>query len=268
MILHLYFARRFVQSIGIVTAVLVAVVALVDLIDQTRKFSDLGVGFAQRLGLTVLNVPETLNQILPLIMILGTVGLFINLARTSELVVTRAAGRSAMRALVAPVTVALALGIFATTTLGPIVAATSKRYAVLAETYRSGGASALAVSEDGLWLRQGGTQGQTVIRAARSNADASVLYDVSFVAYARDGGPVRRIEAASAALQEGVWSLRSAKVWPLDTGINPEANAVTPKAWARNSRLALRTTAAQKKKALPFVRTIPKRASSGRKTLL
>lgn len=239
MILHRYFARRFIQSIVVVGAVLLAVVALVDLIDQTRKFSDLGVGFAQRLGLTVLNVPATLNQILPLILILGTVGLFVTLARTSELVVTRAAGRSALRALVAPVTVALALGIFATTTLGPIVAATSKRYAELSETYRSGGASTLAVSEDGLWLRQGGDQGQTVIRAARSNADASVLYDVTFVAYAREGGPVRRIEAASAALGDGAWSLRKAKVWPLATGINPEANAVVHEVLTVPSTLTL-----------------------------
>lgn len=227
MILHLYFARRFAMGLLVIATVLLALVMLVDLIDQTRRFSDLGVGFGQRLGLTLLNAPETMNQILPLIMILGTVALFISLARSSELVVMRAAGRSAIRALIAPVTVALLIGACATTTLGPIVAATSKRYAVLAETYRSGGVSALSISENGLWLRQGGEQGQTVIRASRSNADASVLYDVTFVAYAPNDGPVRRIEAASAALQDGGWSLRQAKVWPLTTGLNPEANAAT-----------------------------------------
>ncbi|MFL4471307.1 LPS export ABC transporter permease LptG [Tateyamaria armeniaca] len=226
MILHLYFARRFALSLLVITAVLTALVLLVDLIDQTRKFSEFEVGLAKLVGLSLLNVPETLNQILPLIMILGTVSLFLALARSSELVVTRAAGRSAMRALAAPIFVAVIVGVFATTTLGPIVAATSKRYATLADGYRSGGISALSVSEDGLWLRQGGSSGQTVIRAARSNADASVLYDVTFVAYARDGGPARRIEAGSAALQDGAWSLRQAKVWTLATGINPEANAV------------------------------------------
>ncbi|WP_299145834.1 LPS export ABC transporter permease LptG [uncultured Tateyamaria sp.] len=239
MILHMYFARRFSVALLAIAAVLGTLVVLVDLIDQTRKFADFGVGFPQRLGLTLLNVPETINQILPLIMILGTVTLFISLARSSELVVTRAAGRSAIRALVAPVGVALVLGILATTTLGPIVAATSKRYATLAETYRSGGASALSVSEEGLWLRQGSDAGQTVIRAARSNADASVLYDVSFVAYAPSGGPVRRIEAASAALQNGAWSLRKAKVWPLTAGLNPEANAITHDILAVPSTLTL-----------------------------
>ena len=183
MILHVYFARRFALALLGITAVLTALVALVDIIDQTRKFSDFGVGFGQRIVLTLLNVPETINQILPLIMILGTVALFVSLARSSELVVTRAAGRSALRALVGPVVVSLIVGILATTTLGPIVAATSKRYAALAETYRSGGVSALSISEEGLWLRQGGDSGQTVIRATRSNADASVLYDVTFVAF-------------------------------------------------------------------------------------
>ncbi|WP_147104655.1 LPS export ABC transporter permease LptG [Tateyamaria sp. syn59] len=226
MILHMYFARRFALAILGIAAVLTALVALVDLIDQTRKFAQFGIGFGQRIGLTMLNVPETLNQILPLIMILATVALFVSLARSSELVVTRAAGRSALRALVGPVVVSLIMGILATTTLGPMVAATSKRYATLAETYRSGGVSALSISEEGLWLRQGSDAGQTVIRAARSNADASVLYGVTFVAYAPNGGPVRRIEAASAALRDGAWSLRMAKAWPLTVGINPEANAV------------------------------------------
>ena len=225
MILHFYFARRFCISLLVITAVLTTLIVMVELIDQSRKFAGSDVGFGQRLGLTLLNAPETLNQILPLILILGTVSLFISLARSSELVVTRAAGRSAMRALIAPVGVALILGVFATSMLGPIVAATSKRYSELSDQYRSGGISALSVSEDGLWLRQGESSGQTVIRAARSNADASVLFDVTFISYAKEGGPARRIEAASAALRDGIWTLSDAKEWTLGDVRNPEAGA-------------------------------------------
>jgi len=239
MILHLYFARRFAVALLVITTILMTLVMLVDLIDQTRRFSDFDVSLAKRVGLSLLNLPETLNQILPLIVILGTVSLFISLARSSELVVARAAGRSALRALIAPVVVAILVGTFATTMLGPIVAATSKRSATLSEGYRSGGISALSVSEDGLWLRQGGATGQTVISAARSNRDASILYDVTFVSYAPDGGPSRRIEAASVSLQEGAWLLRNAKVWPLASGLNPEANAVVHETLKLESTLTL-----------------------------
>ena len=225
MILHLYFARRFAVAFGLVLLAMFILIGLIDLVDQTRRYADEGLSFGERLGLSLLNTPQTVNEVLPIIMILATITLFISLARTSELVVTRASGRSAIRALIAPVVVALVIGGIAVAMLGPIVASTSKRYAALSQNYRSGGASTLAISEDGLWLREGGGSGQTVIRASRSNADASILYDVTFIAYAPDDGPVRRIDAASAALLEGTWSLREAKVWPLVTGINAEANS-------------------------------------------
>jgi lipopolysaccharide export system permease protein len=107
MILHLYFARKLAMAFLFLTAVFYALVVLVDLIEQTRKFSGYDVSLGDRLGLTFLNAPETINQILPLIMILATVTLFIGLARSSELVVTRAAGRSAMRSLISPLLVSL-----------------------------------------------------------------------------------------------------------------------------------------------------------------
>ncbi len=225
MILHLYFARRFAMSFLMITAVLFALVVLVDAVDQARRFSSYDIGFSNIIRLTLLDTPKTINQILPLIVILATVTLFISLARSSEMVVTRASGRSALLTLVAPVVVALIIGGLAVTMLNPIVAATGKRYLKLSEGFRAGGASALSISDEGLWLRQGTKSGQSVIRALRSNADASVLYEVTFISYDAANGPVRRIEASSAALSDGQWSLRDAKIWPLGPGINAEGNA-------------------------------------------
>jgi len=227
MILHLYFARRFAMGFILITAVFLALVMLVDLVDQARRYSGEDVGFSELLNLTLLNAPQTINLILPLIMILATVVLFLSLARSSELVVTRAAGRSALAALMGPVAVALIVGGLAVSMFNPIVAATSKRYAQLSDTYRTGGVSTLSISDEGLWLRQGGAQGQTVIRAWRSNADASVLFDVTFISYAPEGGPIQRIEADSAALKGDAWQLQNAKSWPLRAGINSEGNAET-----------------------------------------
>jgi lipopolysaccharide export system permease protein len=225
MILHFYFARRFLTGFLLISAVLFALLVLVDLVEQARKFGSYEIGWPRIFGLTLLNTPETMNLILPLIMILATVVLFLSLARSSELVVTRAAGRSALSALQAPVAVAFIIGIMAVGMLNPIVAATTKRYVKITENIRAGGASALSISDEGLWLRQGGEMGQTVIRAWRSNADASVLYDVTFISYAPEGGPVRRIEATSAALEDGNWVLSGAKSWPLVVGLNAEGNA-------------------------------------------
>ncbi|MEP1614203.1 MAG: LPS export ABC transporter permease LptG [Roseobacter sp.] len=225
MILHFYFARRYAIWLGITFAGLFALVALVDLVDQTRRFADRGVSASGIFELVFLNIPQVLNQILPLIVLLATVAFFLNLARSSELVATRAVGRSALGALVAPVGVVLLLGVIATTTFNPIIAATSQRYSELAQGYRSGGASTFSISTEGLWLRQATENGQMLIRAWRSNNDASVLYDVTFLAYEMAGTPNRRVSADSAQLKQGEWLLRNAKDWPLGRGINAEGKA-------------------------------------------
>ncbi len=239
MILHFYFARRFFISFLIITGVLGALVMLVDGVDQARRFANDDVGWAQVFGMTLLNLPQTVNLILPLIMILATVALFLALARSSELVVTRAAGRSAMGALIAPVMVALVIGVLAVTVLNPIVAATSERAEQLTQRYRSDGRSALSVSDEGLWLRQGNAEGQSVIRAWRTNSDASVLYNVTIITYEPDKGPTRRIEAETARLVDGEWRLRGAKVWPLAAGVNAEGAAQTHESLAIPSSLTV-----------------------------
>ncbi|MAY85873.1 MAG: LPS export ABC transporter permease LptG [Pseudooceanicola sp.] len=228
MILDLYFARKFLQSFLLILAVFLTLISLIDVIEQIRSFSSADVGLARLAVLTLLNVPAAIKELLPLLMILSTILLFVGLARSSELVVTRAAGRSGIRALAAPALVAFLIGILAVTTLNPIAAATANRYQQLADTYRTGGPSALSLSGEGLWLRQGGAQGQSVIHATGyGGADAVVLYGVTILSYAPGGGPVRRIAAGSARLEQEDWVLSDVKVWPLDSGRNPEAASET-----------------------------------------
>ncbi len=221
MILHLYFARRFLTMFLSILTVFALFLALLDLVDQLRRFGS-DVSFGQVVYLTLLNLPSGLYEILPLVMILATAALFLMMARSSELVGVRAAGRSGLTALAGPVAVALVISGVSVAILNPIVAATSRQSSDLTESYKSNGASTISIGREGLWLRQGGDEGDTVIRAARANPDATVLYEVSFVEYEAESGPLRRIEAEEAALQDGAWVLRDAKAWPLQSGRSPE----------------------------------------------
>ncbi|WP_238366228.1 LPS export ABC transporter permease LptG [Mesobacterium pallidum] len=224
MILHYYYARRFLFFFLTVAGVLTGFQVLIDLVEQIRRHGP-EVSFGEKLQLTLLNAPDGIYQILPLIMILASIALFVSLSRSSELVVTRAAGRPALAALMAPVAVAALIGVQAVAMGNPIVAATSKRYQDLNELYRSGASSVVSVGRDGLWLRQGDATGQTVIRASGANSDATTLYDVTFVTYETGRGPVRRIEAAEASLTQGAWTLTSARAWALQSGRSPDETA-------------------------------------------
>lgn len=227
MTLALYLARRFLTLVGIVTLVFIGLLLPIDLMEQLRRFDGDGAGVADALRLAVLNLPAALYQILPLIVILATLALFLALARSSELVVIRASGRSAGRALLAPVGAALVVGVLALLVINPIVAATQIEYERAVTRWRTGADSILSVSEEGVWLRQGDGDGQTVIRAARASLDGTILFDATFIAFDAAGSPVERIEASRAELGQGEWLLEDAKIWPLGTSDNPERDMKT-----------------------------------------
>lgn len=226
MILGLYFARRFLVSVGVVMLVFAGILLLVDVVEQIRRHAgspDMSLGVA--LQLAALNLSGGIYRILPLVVMLGSVALFLGLARTSELVVTRAAGRSALRALVAPVVAAVALGGIALAVLNPLVAATSRAADDLGNAISQGSSeSLLMVSREGLWMRQAGADGQVVIRAARANSDGTQLFAVTFLSFAADGQPIGRVEAAEARLMPGRWVLSDVKEWDLSDA-NPETRA-------------------------------------------
>ena len=224
MTLSLYFIWRFVKAVGQVLAVFFGIMMLIDMVEQLRRFGDKGITLTEAAGLSLFNVPSSLYQILPLIFIFGSISLFLGLARSSELVVVRAAGRSGLRFLMAPVFAALVLGLFCIAVLNPLVAATSKHYAALFSKHARGAESVLSLSRAGLWLRQGNEDGQIVINASRADLEGTRLYDVSFLIFDSSGMPIQRIEAKRADLTPGAWAIAEAKLWDLRAS-NPEVTA-------------------------------------------
>ena len=223
MTLHYYFARKFLWTFFGITMIFVVLLALVDLVDELQDFPDLP--FLDVFEVVLLNLPHANYEILPLVLILASVALFVRLARSSELVVLRASGRSGLVGLLAPVIMAGIIGVVAVTMFNPIVAASSKRYNDLVNGHMNMGQSVLAIASEGLWLRQGNAFGQTVIHATRASSDVTVIYDTTFISFSPEGEPLRRITARSARLGDSEWVLSSAKLWDLGTLRNPEAEA-------------------------------------------
>ncbi|RUS60338.1 LPS export ABC transporter permease LptG [Pseudorhodobacter sp. E13] len=224
MILSLYFVNRFLKAIGQVFFVFFGILMLIDMVEQLRRFSGQNISLTDAATLALMNVPANLYRILPLIFILAAITLFLSLAKSSELVIVRAAGRSGLRFLLAPVLAALALGSLVVAVLNPLVAATTKQYEALYAHQARGAESVLSISENGLWLRQGGPEGQAVIKAVRADLEGTRLYAATFLLYDADGLPLQRIEADEAELTPGAWVLHNAKYWDL-TAPNPERGA-------------------------------------------
>ena len=224
MTLSRYIARRFLWMVARVFLAFFGILMLIDMIEQLRRFSSAGIGVSGAARLALLNVPETLYRVMPLIMIMGAIAMFLGLARSSELIVVRAAGRSGLRFLVTPVAVAVAVGALLVAVFNPIVAATSKQFDLAGAALSRDGGSVLSLANTGLWLRQGSETGQTVIQAVKSNPDGTELFGVTFIGFDAQGQPTFRVEADAARLKKGAWVLTGAKSWDLNAA-NPELGA-------------------------------------------
>lgn len=237
--LDLYFSRRFFRSLLMVIAAFGGLILMVESLDQIRNFSGVEIGSTAIIGMALLRLPRTLYDILPIIVVIATLMLFLGLARSSELVVARASGRSAMRSLLAPVAVVFAFGVLCVAVLNPVASTTARTYELREALYQKGERQVFSVSDEGLWLREGTKDGQIVIRATRSNLDGSELFDVSFIGFTNSGLPMYRIEAKEARIVDGQWQLVDAKRWPLTGAANPEAASTYHATLTLNTTLTL-----------------------------
>ncbi len=104
---------------------------------------------------TLLQAPEVLYQVFPLVLMLASLVTFLRFARTSELVVMRASGISALRLIAVPVVAAILLGVVFVAVVNPFVAASIKRGADAGDDFDQRRRRACCPSPpEGVWLRQ------------------------------------------------------------------------------------------------------------------
>jgi len=197
---------------------------LIDLIEQLRKFA-VSIDFIEVFFLALLNLPSSIYQILPLIMIISSAWVFLSLARNSELIVLRAAGKSSVTMLISPAILSFLIGVLSIGVFNPIVASTSKQYADLKAKLVDGQETTISIGNEGLWLRQADQTGHTVIRAKRANSDATELYDVTLIKLSDEKLPIRRIETAMITLRDTKWIAKFSTIWPIKYGQNSQSYA-------------------------------------------
>ncbi|MGQ0742249.1 MAG: LPS export ABC transporter permease LptG [Alphaproteobacteria bacterium] len=210
--LNFYLARRFLNAVMIVFGALVLMAFSIDLVELFNRTPNRDVAPATVVGMSLLKLGNLALKLLPFAILFGSILAFSNLARSHELVATRAAGVSAWSVLVPPLAVAIGLGVLSMTTLNPAAASLLSQYERLEAKYIRGQASQLSVFKTGLWLRQGDSKRQSVIHALRASEQGANLEDVTIFLYEGQDKFVGRIDARRAQLKKMYWLLENAWV--------------------------------------------------------
>lgn len=226
--LHKYLAQQFLSSVGLVYAVFLFLTFSIDFVDLLDRTADKHVPTGTILAMCAFQLPDLGLKLLPFAVLLGGVLAFIRLSRSHELLAIRAAGVSAWNLLAAPIGVSAALGALITLLVTPISARLLVEFSELEAKYIHGQPSQLAVSGNGLWLRQGNAEAQSVIHALHVARQGVRLEDVIVFLYGNHDKFIGRIDASAAALGEGVWTLRNAWVSGVDGRPQHHAQYVLP----------------------------------------
>ncbi|HWD50008.1 MAG TPA: LptF/LptG family permease, partial [Rhizomicrobium sp.] len=147
------------------------------------------------IGMAVLQLPDLGLKLMPFAVLLGGVFAFVRLSRSQELIAVRAAGVSAWSLLAPSLVVAVLLGICTVLLLTPLTARMLNQYSAMEAKYIRGQESQLAISRNGLWLRQGDNKAQSVIHALRVTNQGLNLEDVIIFLYGPNDKFEGRIDA-------------------------------------------------------------------------
>lgn len=215
--LSLYIGRQFLLSFLAMMAIFMSLILLLDMVELLRRAaSKEAVTFAAVIEMALLKLPHMGQLTFPFAVLFGAMAAYWRLSRSHELEVTRAAGVSAWQFLLPALFLAVVLGLFKISAFNPLASITLTRFEFLESRYFKGQGSTLAISENGLWLRQGDRNDQAVIHASKvlqhgNNVD---MFGITVFLYTGNEQFKAQINAEKAVLEDGAWLL--SKAWVLE----------------------------------------------------
>jgi len=215
-ILGTYLVKQTILNFLYVLAVICAIIMMFDMIEILRKTSgrhEVSIGFL--LQYVVAKLPETVDKVIPFIVMVSTMITFWRLSKTNEFVIIRAAGVSIWGVLTPVLMAVFCIGFFWISILNPISARLYELKETLSYRLSTDNPNAFLFSNKGLWIREGKGDNVAIINANGLNLQDNVLWlhDVSIIEIDERTQIKRRIEAFVATLEDGNLNLRDVKIY-------------------------------------------------------
>ena len=216
-ILGSYLFKQTILNFLSVLAVICAIIMMFDMIDVLRRTSgkyDASVGFL--VEFVIAKLPETVDKVIPFIVMISTMITFWRLSKTNEFVIIRAAGVSIWGVLVPVLLAVFMIGCLWIFAINPI----SSRMYELKETlsYRlsTNNPNAFLFSNKGVWIRENKSEDTVaIINAGGLNLKDKVLWlqDITILEVDNQTQVKRRIEAFVATLENGNLNLKDVRIY-------------------------------------------------------
>lgn len=209
-VLQRYFGRQYLQWFLAFLFALSGIVFLFEIAELMRRAAghdDVGFNMILRMG--AYKLPETIERILPFVVLFSGLFTFWRLTRSQELIVARSVGISAWQFMRPALVLTAVFAVLNVMLINPAGAALNARYKALEARYLER-ATTLELTGAGLWLRQNDGKNRYLLHADHVEMDPLTLTPLMALIYDNDGTYLGRIDAPQAVLRDGVWDVPDA----------------------------------------------------------
>lgn len=216
-ILGMYLIKQTILNFLFVLAVISAIIMMFDMIEILRRTSGkdaVSLGFL--IEYVVAKLPETVDKVIPFIVMVSTMITFWQLSKTNEFVIIRASGVSIWGVLVPVLSAVFAIGVFWVLVINPVSARLYELKETLSYRLSTNNPHAFLFSNKGLWIREAKDKDTiAIINASGLNLRNNVLWlqDVSILEVSERTQVKRHIEAFVATLENGSLNLRDVRIY-------------------------------------------------------
>jgi len=208
--LNRYFGRQYILWFLAFLATLAGIIFLFEVAELLRRAADrpeTTLGLVLWMG--IYKMPDTIERILPFVVLFAGMFTFWRLTRSRELVVARAAGISAWQFLAPALLITLLFSFFNITLINPVGAIFNGKYKEL-ELHYLEHVPTLELTGAGLWLRQHDADRRYLLHADHVTMEPLKLTPLIVLIYDNNDHYLGRIDAPDAVLADGYWDINNA----------------------------------------------------------
>jgi len=205
-----YLGRQYIVWFVAFMSILASVIFLFEVAELLRRAAGHPeTTFGLVLWMGFYKVPDTIEHILPFVVLFAGMFTFWRLSRSHELVIARAAGVSAWQFLMPALIVTLLFSFFNVTLLNPVGALFNGKYKELEARYLEH-TPTLELTGAGLWLRQRDASRHYLLHADHVVMDPLTLTPLIVFIFDENDRYLGRIDAPKAILHDGFWDISDA----------------------------------------------------------
>lgn len=207
-----YIVKEYIKSLLTVAIVMLAIVILVNLLDEFNFFkAKKDLKFKTFLLLIALKIPNSLINLSPFIVLFGGIVFFLKMYNFNEVIPLRVMGYSNIQIILMPAITSFIIGYFLIFFFVPFSSTFLKYYEEIKSEYNET-KNLIFINQTGIWILDKNDKEKNIIRIEKIDKNFSKIEKITIYNYNNNNDFIKRIDAEEGLINKKKWDLEKINI--------------------------------------------------------